>query len=479
MFGPQVQAHPGARVDARLITANNVIQYSAPELEQALTRELDENPALELVERVACPLCATPLQFGVCPSCSEGESIRAKPQKREAQSSEGDLDPILTIAAPLTLAEQLLGQLRLAVDRRDHKIAAYVVGNLDEHGYLVSSVEELSQLLQVEVNRVQYVVDELQGLDPPGIGARNVTECLLIQVQRLARQGISVPPITPVLLREHLEALGHQHFERIRQALQVSREEVEVAFDFIRTNLHPYPAHHHYAQVYDSTPVAPLAVPSVLIHRSEAAGGDYEVEVIESQRLLLRINPLYQRLRQQPYLISSPGEREHITHYLDRARLFISALQRRYLLLHKVTSYLVTYQSAFLDSGPSYLRPLTQSAVAQELNIHVSLVSRATAGKYGQLPSRELLPLSRFFAAEKRVQELIRQMVAQEVEPLSDANIARLLTKEYGVSLSRQMVAIYRMELAIPSARQRTTLRRGKKHEHQTNSPSSTPHSAG
>ena len=201
-------------------------------------------------------------------------------------------------------------------------------------------------------------------------------------------------------------------------------------------------------------------MPSVLIHRNTSSASGYEVEIIESQRFFLRLSSAYQRIRQQPELALSPGELEHVTHYLERARMFMSQVQRRTLLLRKVMLHLVLYQRDFLDHGLLHLRPLTQKMIAQELDIHVSLISRTIAGKFARLPSQELIPLHRFFSAELRVQELIRQIITSESKPLSDAHIARLLKEQHGITLSRQMVANYRSELGIPAARQRAVLNR-------------------
>src|SRR4029077_13211767 len=118
--------------------------------------------------------------------------------------------------------------------------------------------------------------------DPPGIGASTVQECLLLQLRRLADQGVTIPLATEAIIRDHLEALGQHHFEHIRHTLAVNREEVEKAFLFIRNNLHPYPAHHYYAQSSDSQSAALSVGPSVLIHRTLAEPHDYEVEVVES-----------------------------------------------------------------------------------------------------------------------------------------------------------------------------------------------------
>jgi RNA polymerase sigma-54 factor len=456
-----------------LIATNTIVHYSLAELEQAITRELDENPALELVERAVCPQCARSLDSGICPSCIADDQRAEPPQSPRDEAAweffgsvpEEEGDPLWAVAAPLTLSERLLRQLQLLLDASEHEIALQVVGNIDEHGFFVCSVEELAHQLQIEPMRVQHVLEELQSLDPPGIGARNVAECLLIQLRQLELQGSAAPPAAKSIIQEHFEALGRHQFERIRHALALSREEVERTFLYIRTNLHPYPAHHYYAHSSEPPSVSPRVVPSVVIQRNTTAPSGYTVEVVESQRFLLRVSPLYRQLHHEPKLMLTPGEREHVTHYFERARLFITGLQRRALLLQKVTTQAITHQREFLEYCPLYLRPLTQHTIAQELGVHASLISRVVAGKFAQLPSCELLPLSRFFAAEMRIQELIRQMILQEHHPLSDARIAQRLRDQYGVSLSRQMVANYRADLGIQAARQRAVVGKTRRSE--------------
>lgn len=458
----------GPQADPRLIASNHLMQLSTLELERAISQELDENPALEMDEFTVCQRCNTPLQFGFCTRCAGNEPFATETPSFDIDSSESswhaddELDALSFISVPLTLPEQLLAQLRLAIDARDYEIALYLVGNLDEHGYLNITIDEIAQALQVEQQRVAAILEELQHLEPAGIGARNVTECLLLQLERLAEQGVMAPPATRAIIQQYWEELGHHQFEHIRAALKIQREEVEDTFLFIRSNLHPYPAHHHYAQVSDPSSSSTPAIPSVLIHKSATAVCGYEVEVIESQRFFLRINPLYQDMRRNTAMALSPGELEHVTHFLERSRLFLSQLRRRQILLQKVSSYLVEYQRDFLDRGTLALRPLTQKTVAEILGVHVSTISRAIASKFAQLPSQEILPLSRFFSAELRVQELIHQLIANETAPLSDERIARHLKQEYGITLSRQMVANYRTELRLPAARQRALLRGSK-----------------
>lgn len=472
MLGPHIQPTPSPQADPRLIVANTIINYSTAELEQAIIREVNENPALELAESITCPMCGRKVRGNQCIFCASDPRERGSgtqdylieegPPGVVKSDSEEELDPFWSAADPVSLPEYLLGLLRLSLEESEHEIALHVVDHLDAHGYFTSSPEELAATLQVDMSRVQKVLEELQDLDPPGIGARTIQECLLLQLRRLERQGMIVPSAIQTIIQDHLEALGHNRFEYIRHALAISREDVQTAFLFIRTNLHPYPAHHYCNESSDPVPARLRVRPSVLIHRKQTEPHGYEVEVVEAHRFLVHVNPLYQQLQQRSQHIST-DERRHVVQFLERARFFMSALQRRHDLLQRLVTHLVTVQRDFLDRGPQYLQHLTQTDVAKELGVHASTVSRATAGKFAQLPSQNLLPLQTFFASEARVQDLVRQIILQETTPLSDERIARQLREQQGVTVSRQMIANYRTELNIPAARQRTLLQCGKR----------------
>lgn len=471
MLNPSLQLHLTPTADPNLIVTNTIISYSTLELEQAISRELDENPALELTEYGNCSLCGGPLSGTTCTLCasllpSGPVAFHAEVPNFDAfpgiagKYGEDELDAFSVLAAPRTLADCLLEQLRLVLNEREQEVALYLVGNLDERGYVTASPAEIAQTLRVEESLVQLVLRELQELDPPGIGARTVKECLMLQLRWLRRQGVPIPVTVRAIVRDHLEALGHQRLEYIRRALGISRQEVKEAFLFIRAHLHPYPANHYYGQSNDLQSVPLFMKPSILISRRTTEPHSYDVEVAESYRHLVRINPLYQQLRQHPAV--SAREREHVVVLLDRASLFVRALQRRYHLLQQLATYLVAAQRDFLDHGSHHLHPLTQTYAAKELGVHPSTVSRAAAGKFAQLPSHALLPLQSFFAPETRAQDIIRQMILQETSPLSDEQLARRLRDERGILISRQMVANYRANLKIPAARQRALLQQRK-----------------
>jgi RNA polymerase sigma-54 factor len=174
------------------------------------------------------------------------------------------------------------------------------------------------------------------------------------------------------------------------------------------------------------------------------------VEVVESRRLGLSINSMYQQLLAQAS--SSPGmsdeEREHIQHYVSRAKMFIANINQRRQTMQKITNFLVDYQQEYLRSGVRQLKPLTRAMLAEKTGIHESTVSRATAAKYVMLPNGEVIPFSNFFTASLSVKDIIKDMVSAEDRPLTDQEIAVRL-REYGYNVARRTVAKYRDQLDI------------------------------
>ncbi|MBA2677578.1 MAG: hypothetical protein H0U76_04170, partial [Ktedonobacteraceae bacterium] len=226
MIGSHLFPQQKSDVNPRLIIANHIIQLTALEIEQAIVQELDTNPALEMVERMVCPLCNGPLQAGYCRQCNrtgaeeeESHSFIGYSLSEAAKHGDEPFDPLAAVPAPLSLPEQLFAQLRLFVDKKDHEIAFHLVGNLDEHGYLAISIEELVQSLHVDATRIFPVLHELQQLDPAGVGARDLRECLLLQTERLNALGSAPPAATRAIIQNHLAELGHHQFERIRSML--------------------------------------------------------------------------------------------------------------------------------------------------------------------------------------------------------------------------------------------------------------------
>jgi RNA polymerase sigma-54 factor len=456
----ELSARQSLKVSPRLVAANYILELSSQELQQAIATELSDNPALELVEVPTCQTCGSELQGSICPFCIQRQKGAELPREddpreyddRDLQRSQlGEdepFDPLTRVASEQTLAERLLWDLGAVLPREDLTIAEYLVGSLDEKGYLSCSVEEAAYELEVEVAQVRAVLKVLQSLEPIGIGARNLRECLLIQLDFLEEQGLSHPNAREIVA-DYLIELGEHKFGKIGHELKLSPDEVAGVWEFVKSKLNPHPAHgFSETNARDRDTRQMYILPDVLITRGEHG---LEVEVIESKRFMLRINPMYGRLSGELQRASnglSTDERRHIQQYVGRAKLFISNINQRRQTLFNITRCLAGRQAEFLQKGVRHLKPLSRAAIAQELGVHESTVSRATAGKYVMTPDGEVIPFAHFFTPSLSIKDVIKEMIEKEGQPLTDAQIGDRL-REQGINIARRTVAKYRMQLDI------------------------------
>jgi len=279
---------------------------------------------------------------------------------------------------------------------------------------------------------------------PPGIATRDTRECLLAQLDILEQQGMTCPHARPVIDR-HLEDLGFHRFAHIARQLQITPAEVEAVQSFVQHHLWPYPS-----QVAPQPPTAPLGVryrtPDLAISESEK-DQTFVVEVLNSPRRLLRMNPLYQELARNTASLDEE-ERAHVQEYVARTRVFLANLRQRESTLKRIGEAIVHRQEAFLRHGVRHLAPMTRAELALELELSESTVSRAVMDKTVLLPARTLLPLSEFFVAARRVQDVLRELIESETTPLSDQALAEML-QERGYPIARRTVAKYRDQMHI------------------------------
>ncbi|HLH22633.1 MAG TPA: RNA polymerase factor sigma-54 [Chloroflexota bacterium] len=446
------------KVSPRLVAANYILELSSLELQQAINEELNDNPALELVDIPTCPVCGTELQGSVCPRCLQrqksddvlprsGEVTYEENLQPQQSAGDDDFDPLTQVASEQTLAEVLLSELGTLLDDEDIPIAEYLVGSLDDKGYLSCTVDEAAYELEVDVRRVRHVLSVLQGLEPIGVGARNLRECLLLQLDYLARNGIEQPHAREII-DEHLFDLGEHKFGKIAHELHISTDAVAAVWNFVKAKLNPHPGHGFSpTNDRDRDTRSMYILPDVIISRKE---DDFEIDVVESRRFFLRINPMYAQLGNPSdgTAALNTDDRKHVQQYVSRAKLFIANINQRRQTLHNISRCLVGRQREFLAEGVRHLKPLSRAAIAEELGIHESTVSRATAGKYVMLPSGEVIPFSHFFTPSLSIKDVIKEFVERENRPLTDAEIADRL-RESGINIARRTVAKYRMQLNI------------------------------
>jgi len=459
----------GVRVSPTLIAVNQILSLSSMELQKAIKLEAEENPAFEILEHQTCPICGEQIRGNGCANCAKRAASTGTTANPDGPSFEdygyGDymvggsystvaddeeFDPMTLVAAERTLGERLMIDLRAVLDSADIFIAEFLIGSLDERGFLSQAVYEIASRLGVAEPRVEQVLDELQRIGPPGIGARDLRECLLLQLAHMIEeQDAPEPPNVRAIITDYLTELGAHKYGYIAQKLGISSDDVATARDFIKAHLTPYPVMEAVDfQTWGSPSRAQYVSPDVVMKIEE---GEFVIEVMESRRFFMRLNPMYNRLatelrgKEQHY---SDDEKRHIQQYVARAKLFMSNINQRRETMLRIARVLVEVQEDFLRNGVRHLRPLTRAQVAERTGLHESTVSRATAGKYVMLPSRHVIPFSDFFTASLSIKDVIKELVIREGRPLTDREIVTLL-REDGIRVARRTVAKYRSQLGI------------------------------
>ncbi len=462
----QIQPTIQTKVTPKQIAANYILQMSSVELQEAIAQELDENPALEMEELPACPICGRPVSGNYCTDCM--------PRKGEAAEDDGrvspddlpgdgatrlrdeadEFDPIARAEADFTLEDHLTWNLHALLPTRLHLVADHVIGALDSSGFLTESDAEIATSTGVSVADVGEVLAAMRGLEPIGIGSRSITESLLAQVEYLRDQtDVDIPPHAEAVIGEHLAELGERRFREVAAAVGATQRHVTSVWEFVKANLNPYPTAAFTAAVSGDASRT-IIRPDVLIREND---GELVVEVIESRRFSLHVAPIYSSLSSKLRSAeTTEDEKEHVRQYVGRAKFFIDNINRRRATIQRITECLVERQRDYLLHGVQHLVSLTRAEVGEVIGMHESTVSRATAEKYVMLPRGEVVPFSHFFTASLGIKDQIKRMI--EVEdarhPLSDQEIADALADE-GIALARRTVAKYRDELQILPARLR------------------------
>ncbi|NLE76071.1 MAG: hypothetical protein GX605_04885, partial [Chloroflexi bacterium] len=239
-------------IGPQLVIANNILLLNSAELEQSLEKELSENPALEMEDVARCPRCGAVLssnEHRLCARCNhQTGDVQPLPwESRTIFTSSGEAedewtDPIMRLAAPTSLGDYLLQQLGLTLEPEEGPLARFLVDSLDQRGFLTCSDEDICQALGLPLEKVQAMVARLQELDPPGVGARDAQESLLIQLDQLAAQGRPVPPLAFSLVGQCWQSLARGALRQVQRTLGATAREIQDALGFLASNLTPYPA---------------------------------------------------------------------------------------------------------------------------------------------------------------------------------------------------------------------------------------------
>lgn len=350
-----------------------------------------------------------------------------------------------------SLQEHLVGQLHLSgLSDEDQDIGELIIGSISDDGYLTSSLDHLAETTGMDLRRLQDVLMVVQEFHPTGVGAQDVRECLLIQLERIGKGDTLAADV----VRDHLEALAARKLPDIAKALNVKPVEIEKAAQFIGT-LDPKPGRAYSAE----TPA--YVLPEVVVQKVD---GEYVIALNDDQLPHVRISRQYRRLLEDP--TTKPEVRTYVQERIRSGVFLIKSIHQRQRTIDRISTEIIKSQNDFLDHGVSHLKPLTMAEIAKAVGVHETTVSRAVAGKYMKTP-KGVFELKYFFTpgirtsdgkqvSNKTVKDMIAGMVAGEElsNPLSDQEIMEKLRAD-GIKIARRTIAKYRLILRIPPSHMR------------------------
>jgi RNA polymerase sigma-54 factor len=500
-MGMQQRAEMKLYLAPRMIQSMEILQLPIMALQERIQTELQENPVLELRE-------TTPEERA---ALEEGEGNFDRPEERadvadprkelvidEKGGNEEDFDRLIQInqdwsdhfneehrpssnrmdeegdkkhdfeqnmpSRPQSLHDYLADQIGfLEVSPERARLMRHVIAHIGDNGYLgrvdeagrfvPTTLEEIAQNYDqpVGVEQVEEALRLVQRLDPPGVGARDLRECLLLQLT----------PETPhadvvrVLVQNHLEDIQHNRLPVIQKRTGYDLETIQHAIEALK-HLNPRPGAQFTAENI------PYVVPDIVVERNEH--GDYDVRLLDDWTPSVCINRRYIELYKDKG--SDAKAKEYLKRKIQAAQWLMESIEQRRSTLEKVTRAIIQHQRAFLDKGPEHIEPLKMQQIADLVKVHVTTVSRAVDDKWVQTP-RGIFPLKRFFgggtqtaSGEEVAWETIKQKLLEIIgnedksEPLSDEDLVVKLS-EGGYPVARRTVTKYRKMLKIPSSRQR------------------------
>ncbi len=452
----------------QLQMAIKLLQMPQLELSQTLNTELTENPFLEeTAENLSLEELSSEEKESVEQIADERDdselpleglaSFTVDDYFDERRSDGRDLGyftPGTTVnpsfeyflsAAP-DLYDHLIVQLRHCRNQDDvRSVAELIIGNIDERGYLAMSLEEIRHASQAAPEIVDEALMLVQSFDPPGIAARDLSECLKLQLRPLGLSGT----LADIIISNHLELISRKKYQQVAKLCNVQPEELMDAVKIIE-GLDPKPAQNF------SSDITNYVTPDVYIFKTDEG---YQIVLNDEGMPKLRINSYYLRLLQNKDLVPKE-ERHFLEEKLRSAKDLIKSLDHRNKTIYRVTECILSYQKDFFESGVSHLRPLNLKDIATELNLHESTVSRVTSTKYLACP-RGIYGFKYFFSnaipseggelSSTSVKEMIKKIVSEEMpaSPLSDMKIVDIFRRQ-NITIARRTIAKYREELKIP-----------------------------
>ncbi len=455
----------------QLQQAIRLLQLSTLELSGEIQDMLVENPMLEQQDFEPAPEPESPGETSSAEPVSEGvermegqdeawdryydamPTSTPKPRSGDGEDRPRDIPD----QQGESLHDHLYWQLNLTpLSPRDAMIAEALIDAIDQDGYLQMELDEIQRILEPEfhadVAEIEAVLHRVQRFDPVGVGARNLAECLDVQLSDLSGAEPRLKACAQRLVREHLPLLAAQDLAGLKKALAVDEDTIRAAVALVQS-LEPKPG-----RLYDSTPVEYIT-PDVHVYKHK---GRWQVSINEQLVPRLRLNQYYMDLMHQ----ARQDEARYMKAQLQEARWFLKSLETRNDTILRVAQCIVDHQQGFFDHGPEAMRPLVLKDVAEQVDLHESTISRVTTRKYMYTP-RGIFEFKYFFSSHVSttdgsgcsaiaIQAMLDKLIGAEdpAKPLSDNKLAVLLN-ERGIQVARRTVAKYREALGIPSSSER------------------------
>ena len=351
-----------------------------------------------------------------------------------------------------TLTDHLHWQLQLSrFTEKEHEAGTWIIGNLDEDGYLKISLEDICSETSLPMEEVERVLQRIQQFDPVGVAARDLKECLLIQLEQITPRD----SLAEKIVSEHLSLLKNRNYPAIAKRVGVSLDRVNRAASLI-SKLDPKPGKAFGGEVIQEI------IPDVYIHKVE---GDYVIYLNDDGVPRLKVNSLYRNILNGSRL-APEGDRKYIQDKLRSALWLIRSIHQRQRTIYKVAKSIVKFQREFLDKGIQFLKPLVLRDVAEDIQMHESTISRVTHNKYAHTP-QGIYELKFFFnagitstqgetMASESVKNLVREIIAKEdpKKPYSDEKLVKIL-QGMNIDIARRTVSKYREMMKILSSNER------------------------
>ncbi|OLO38157.1 RNA polymerase sigma-54 factor [Alkalihalophilus pseudofirmus] len=434
------QQTTGLYMTKELRQAISLLQYSMIELTQYIQEQALENPLIELEDNF------------------QGEVTRKEKQREdiddrqwESGYKEQEVSPLDFVSSDrYNLHDHLLYQAKfLDLNESSYEALRYFILHVNDDGYLSEPVEKMTEELKVSEEEGELLLMLLQNMEPTGVGARDLQECLLLQLMKRKDRN----QLAEIIVEHHMKLLAEKRWKELSKELSVTLQEIQQVYDLIQT-LQPRPG----VNYTDDLPK--YIQPDVNVEEIEG-----ELVVLVNDDLLpkIQLNKQYQPLLHD----KSSDANEYVRKKYEQVQWLLKNIKQRQVTLYQVTEAIVRHQKEFFYKGPEALRPLTLRQIAEEIDVHESTVSRVTSNKYMQSP-RGLFELKYFFTtalsngnsgetSSSHAKEVIKSLIEKEDKrkPLSDQKIVEALKSQHQIELSRRAVAKYRDEMKIQSSSKR------------------------